>query len=228
MKLLPSLLLAVFLTGSLLQAADDKPLSAIETLNKARKLVGDRLANSLLSMESEGAKLRPRYWWVRYFDDQVFLKIRSIQMIGPEMVQNIIPGNFFDGGDKHYIIRPEELKVDSEKCIAFIEKASAEGGIPLHSINVRLCKPHPGESNPVWYFQWYDENNKKLGKMEVSATTGNILEIDGLKLKGKKYKGVSHETFSQKVGGFFSGDEEEKGAKKKSNEKKDEEKSTDQ
>lgn len=218
MKLSLSIFCAVMLGCTFLHA-EDKPLTAFETLKQARKLLGEPLGNQLLSMESENAKLRPRLWWIRYFDEKVFLKIRAIQMVGPEMLQNVIPGNFFDGGDKNYLVPQKDLKVDSEKCIAFIEKAAQENGIPLHSLNVKLFKPYPSETSPVWLFEWLNEKNDELGSMKISATTGDIIEIVGLKLKGKKYESISKRTFTQAVKDTFGGDEDDKEAKGK--EKKD-------
>lgn len=185
--------------------ANDKPLTAFETLKRSNKLLGGDAANNLLSMESEHGHLRPRYWWIRYYDPTLFLKLRAIKMIGPEMNRNEIPGNPFDGGDKNFIIPPENLKYDSEKCIAFMEKAAKESNIPLHSLNARLDKPHPGESNPIWFFEWFDDQGKSLGSMSISAATGKVTEIVGLKIKATRFKSVSKKTFSENVSDTFLG-----------------------
>jgi hypothetical protein len=196
--------------------AEDKPPTAFETLKQARKLLGDPVGKQVVSMESENAKLRPRLWWIRYYDEALFLKIRAVQIVGPEILQNVEPGNPFDGGDKRYIMPEKDLKVDSEKCIVFMEKAARENGIPLYSLNAKLFKPYPSETSPIWFFEWFDEKGDKLGKMKISATTGDILEIVGLKLKGKKYASISKRTVSQVVTETFSGgDEEESDSKAK-------------
>ncbi len=179
--------------------AGEKPLSAFEVLKLARHQIGNRVGANLLSMESENAKLQPRYWWIRFYDDQLFLKVRSVQMIGPDMIHNVEPGNPFDGGDSGYIIQPSQLKYDSDRCIAFIEKAAKESNIPLHSLNVRLEKPYPGESNSIWYFEWLDEQERVLGTLNISAATGRVTEIVGLKIKNKKFQGVSKKTISESV-----------------------------
>src|SRR5438128_2016978 len=138
------LFLALMLGLQGLQASD-KPMTALETLREARKQLGDAGKN-LLSMESEHARLRPRYWWIRFYDDSLFLKVRAIHMIGPDMIENVRPGNPLDGGDAELVIFQDLLKFDSEKCISFIEKAAKDSGIPLHSINIKLEKLYPGET----------------------------------------------------------------------------------
>ncbi len=185
--------------------AEDKPPSAFEELKRAQKQVGERTGKRLLSMESQHAKLRPRYWWIRFFDEQAFLKVRAIHIIGPEIIRDIEPSNPFDGGNAEYIITTELLKCDSEKCIAFMEKAAKENKIPLYSLNVRLEKPYPGESNPIWYFEWFDEKENSLGEINISAATSRVTEIIGLKIKDKKFQKVSKKTFSQDVEDTFLG-----------------------
>ncbi len=186
-----------------LQAAD-KPMTAYQVLAEARKQLGAS-GKHLLSMESEHAKLRPRYWWIKFYDESLFLKLRAVQMIGPEMLQNVRPGNPFDGGDVDHVIMPDQLKFDSDKCVAFMEKAAKDSGIPLHSLNVRLEKPFPGESNPIWFFEWLDQNDDKIGTINVSATTGKVTEIVGLKIRDPRFKNVSKKTFSENVEDTFVG-----------------------
>ena len=185
--------------------ADDKPPSAFKELQEARRQVGDHVGKSLLSMESDNAQLRPRYWWIRFYDEQNLFKLRAVHIIGPEITRNIEPSNPFDGGNADHIIPTESLKYDSEKCITFMEKAAKENKIPLYSINTRLEKPYPGESNPIWYFEWFDEKGNSLGKINISATTGRVTEIVGLKIKDKRFQSVSKKTFSEDVEGTFLG-----------------------
>jgi hypothetical protein len=199
-----AMVLSLVISGGL-QAAD-KLDSAFKTLEITQKQLGES-GKFLLRMESDHAKLRPRQWWIRFYDEKPLLKVRAIHIIGPEIMKNTEPGNPFDRGDVEHIIRPEQLKYDSEKCIAFIEKAARENSIPLHSLNIRLEKPYPGESNPIWFFEWFDEKDKSLGKINISATTGKITEIVGLKLKDKKFESVSKKTTSQK-GADFGGEVE--------------------
>jgi hypothetical protein len=187
-----------------IQAAD-KPPTAFDVLKETQKQLGSKYSKALLSMESDGAKLRPRYWWIRFYDDSLWLKIRAVHMVGPDMIENVVPGNVFDGGNPEYIIQPDQLKYDSEKCITFIEKAAKENEIPLHALNIKLVKPHPGESNPIWTFEWLDEKDRNIGKLSISATTGRVTEIIGLKIKDKKLQGVSKKKLSENVEDTFLG-----------------------
>jgi len=202
-------MLRLFLAALLLSSATafaapaDKPLTAFETLSLARKQLGDAVGANFLSMRCENAKLRPRYWWIRFFDESLFLKVRAVQMIGPEMVRNVEPGNIFDGGDRRYVIRPEELKYDSEKCIRFIEKCARESGIPLHALNVLLEKPHEGEVSPIWTFDWYDEKDSRLGTMKISATTGKVVEIVDLKIRSPRYQDASRKSLGGNIEDTF-------------------------
>ncbi len=205
MKSLRLFLLAATLGAGILMAADDRPPTAFETLKTARKQLGDRIGANLLSMESDHAKLRPRFWWLRFYDDQLFLKLRAIMIIGPEIIRNVEPGNIFDGGDKRYIIEPDLLKVDSDKCIAFMEKAARENNIPLYSRDVRLEKPHTEETNPIWYFTWHDEKGGTLGKISISATTAKVIEIVGLRIKTPRFQSVARKTAGQEVEDTFLG-----------------------
>jgi hypothetical protein len=205
----PGLVHATLFVGAILFTlpsacvAAEKTMTAFEVLKEARRQLGNRSGKDVLSMESENGKLRPRYWWITFYDESLFLKKRVIQMIGPEMIQNIEPGNPFDGGNKKYVIDPESLKYDSDKCITFLERMAKDNGIPLHSINVRLEKPHPGETSPIWFFEFFNSKNEKLGKVSISASTGKVTEIIGLKIKEKRFAPVSKKTVSQTVGETF-------------------------
>jgi hypothetical protein len=182
----------------------EKPMTAFEVLAEAKHQLG-KFGKEVLSMESENSHLRPRYWWIRFYDDSLFMKTRAVQMIGPEMMKNMEPGNPFDSGNREFVIQPDLLKYDSEKCIAFIEKAAKDSGIPLSSLNAKLEKPHPGESNPIWFFELFNAEGEKLGKINISATTGKVTEIIGLKLKDKRFDPVSKNTPSQDVESTFLG-----------------------
>ena len=70
-RLLPLVLAS--LAASAFAAPVDKPLTAFETLAAARKQLGDGVGSNLLEMSCENAKLRPRFWWIRFFDESVFL-----------------------------------------------------------------------------------------------------------------------------------------------------------
>ena len=188
-----------------LHASEEKILTAFETLQIAQKQLGERSGKHLLRIETENAKLKPRFWWIRFYDDSLFFKARVVQMIGPEMMKNVEPANPFDGGNVEYVISPDQLKYDSDKVINFIERAAKENKIPLHSINLRLEKPHPGESNPIWYSEWFSENRKSLGKLNVSATTGKVTEVIGLKIKDPRFAGVSKKSFPENVEDTFLG-----------------------
>ncbi|MCC7518795.1 MAG: hypothetical protein IT578_06380 [Verrucomicrobiae bacterium] len=203
----PRLLLALFVLSSLaaFAAPADKPLTAFETLALARKQLGEAVGTNLLSMRCENAKLRPRYWWIRFFDASLFLKVRAVQMIGPEMVRNVEPANIFDGGDQRFVIRREELKYDSEKCILFIERCARESGVPLHSLDILLEKPHEGETSPLWTFEWFDEKRDRLGTMKISATTGKIIEIVDLKIKSPRYQDATRKSLGENVEDTFLG-----------------------
>ncbi len=196
--------LIIILSLNALHAAD-KPLTAFEVLKMVDKQLGDPVGKNLLRMEAEYAKLRPREWWIRYYDASLSLKVRAIRVIGSEINRNVEPGNIFDGGNVEYVIQPDQLKYDSEKCIAFMEKAARENNIPLHSLHMRLEKPFPGESNPIWHFEWLDAREDSLGKISVSATTGKVTEIVGLKIREKRFQGVSKTTFPQDVEETFLG-----------------------
>jgi hypothetical protein len=185
--------------------AAEKPMTAFEVLKETQKQLGPKYAKTFLSMESDGAKVRPRYWWVRFYDDSLWLKIRAVHMVGPDMIENKVPANILDGGNKELIIQQEQLKYDSEKCIAFIEKAAKENGIALHALNIKLVKPHPGESNQIWTFEWLDENDRNIGKLSISATTGRVTEIVGLKIKDPRLQGVSKKKLSENVEDTFLG-----------------------
>jgi hypothetical protein len=198
-------LLLLFLSTSFFHlSASDRPLTAFETLKNARKQLGEN-GKYLLTMESDNAKLRPRFWWIRFYDESLWLKTRAVQMIGPEMVRNMIPGNPFDGGNVEHVIPIEQLKYDSEKCIVFIEKAAAQNHIPLHSLNVKLEKPHPGESNPIWFYEWFDDKDHSLGKLSISATTGKVIDIVDLKIKDERFEGVSRKGLKNDVEDTFLG-----------------------
>lgn len=186
---------------------ESKPLSAYKALKMAQKLLGEKNTSLVLSIESEYSKLQPRYWWIRFYDESLFFKVRAVQMIGPEMIRNIEPGNPFDGGNIHYAIPVKDLnpKYDSDRCIQWIERIAKENRVPLHSLKVRLEKPYPGESNPVWIFEWLDSKEDPLGTMTISAVTGKVLEVVGLKLKSKRFAGVSKKTGSQKIEDAFVG-----------------------
>ncbi|MBI4028381.1 MAG: hypothetical protein HY360_25575 [Verrucomicrobia bacterium] len=183
----------------------EKSPTAFEALKIARQQLGDRIGANLLSIESENGKLRPRYWWLRFYDDQVFLRLRAVQMIGAEMVRNVEPGNPFDGGSSKCIILPDSLKYDSEKCIAFMEKAASENNIPLHSLNMKLYKPYPGESNPLWFFEWFDDKLDSLGSITISATSGKVTEIVDLKIKTNRLRPVAKRSASQEMEDTFLG-----------------------
>ncbi len=200
-------LLAVTFSFASLHAAEkssEKHLTAFKTLEIAQKQLGES-GHQLLQMESKYAKLKPLFWWIRFYDPKLFLKVRAVHMIGSEMVQNIEPGNPFDGGDEEFVIERDLLKYDSDKCIKFMERAAKENNIPLFSMNILLEKPHPGESNPIWTFEWFDEQNRSLGIIRVSATTGRVTEIIGLKIKTHKLEGVAKKTMSQDVEDTFLG-----------------------
>lgn len=203
MKSISSVFIALLFLVQGLMAAD-KPLSAFQTLDKAKKQLGDSKIG-LLQMETKYSKLQPRYWWIRFYDPSLFLKVRAVHMIGPEMIRNIEPGNPFDGGDEAYVIPRDSLKYDSDYCIKFMEKAAKENHIPLHSLNITLEKPHEGETNPVWTFEWLDENEGNLGTLKVSASTGRITEVVGLKIKARNIGGVSKTKFSEDVEETFLG-----------------------
>lgn len=190
--------------GSIYAQKSEKQLTAFEVLKHAQRQLG-RFGKDLLSMETENSKLQPRYWWIRFFDESLVFKIRAVQMIGPEMMKNLEPGNPFDGGNRDFIISPDLLKCDSDKCINFIEKAAKASDIPLHSLNIKLDKPHPGESNPIWHFELRDLNNKSLGTISISATTSKVTEIVGLNLKDKRFSGVSKKTATQSIEETFLG-----------------------
>jgi hypothetical protein len=196
------LLAAAFASATAFGASTDRPLTAFETLAAAKKQLGAAGAN-LLSMRCENAKLRPRFWWIRFFDESLFLKIRAVYMIGPEMVRNVEPGNIFDGGDNRFVIHPEELKYDSEKCLLFVEKCAKDSNIPLHSLDVLLEKPHEGETSPLWTFDWFDVKRDRLGRMKVSATTGKVVEIVDLKIKSPRYSNVARKSASGSVQDTF-------------------------
>lgn len=182
--------------------AAEKVPTALETLKQGQKQLKES-GKYLLSMESDNAKLRPRYWWIRFYDEKLLLKVRSVHMIGPEIIENIIPGNPFDGGNANHIIMRDQIKYDSEYCINFMEKAAKANKIPLHSLKVKLEKPYPGETNPMWSFEWFDEAHKSLGSIVMSATTAKVTKIVRLKLK--KFEGVSHKTMGQNVEDTFLG-----------------------
>ena len=198
------LLVLAFSSATAFGAPSDTPLTAFETLAAARKQLGNAGSN-LLSMSCENSKFRPRYWWIRFFDQSLFLNIRAVYMIGPEMVRNVEPGNIFDGGDQRFVIRPDELKYDSKKCLVFIEKCAKENGIPLHSLDILLEKPHEGETSPIWTFDWFDVKRSCLGKMKISATTGKVVEIVDLKIKAPRYKDVSRKSMAGSVEDTFTG-----------------------
>jgi hypothetical protein len=187
--------------------AGSKPLSAYKSLKAAQKLLGEKNAQYVLSIESEYSKLQPRYWWIRFYDESLFFKIRSVQMIGPEMLRNIEPGNPFDGGNVNYAINAKDLnpKYDSDRCINWIEKVAKENKVPLHSLKIKLEKPYPGESNPVWNFDWLNDKEESLGIMKISAASGKVLEVVGLKLKSKRFSSVSKKTGGQEVEDTFVG-----------------------
>ncbi len=199
------LLVLVLSSATTFGASSETPLTAFETLAAARKQLGDPAGSNLLSMSCENTKFRPRYWWIRFFDESLFLDVRAVYMIGPEMIRNVEPGNIFDGGDQRYVIHPDELKYDSEKCLVFVEKCAKENGIPLHSLDILLEKPHEGETSPLWTFDWYDVKRNRLGHMKISAVTGKVVEIVDLKIKAPRYKDVSRKSMAGSVEDTFTG-----------------------
>lgn len=168
-------------------------LTAFEARQIAEKMLSDQARGKLIKVVGPAsAGVAPESWRFIYYDPFGNQNGRLVVVTGKAVTETRDGYVELDqvrlaAYKEDEIIPAGELKIDSDKALAAVQKAALLQSIKLSSVKYEL-KKGGGNVVPVWTLTLYADvrgDNKEIGTAKLSAETGQIfdLKIDNKKLQ---------------------------------------------
>lgn len=185
-------LLALSSLALLLMASSGLAATAFEARQIAEKMLSDQARGKLVKVVAQkGESVTPDSWRFIFYDPFASQNGRLIVITGKAVTE--IRDGYVEidqvrlaAYKEDEIIPNNELKIDSDKALAIVQKAALMQSIKLSTVQYEL-KKSKGNVAPVWTLTLYADvkgASTEIGTAKLSAETGQIfdLKIDNQKL----------------------------------------------
>ena len=152
--------------------ADDTALQALKALKDAK---GDELMTHLVEMTGDGGNPQPNRWKALFNDPSARGGVREIVIENNAISSERTPLRGFAGTGDMPVVNAAEVKVDSDKLFHMADNAALNLKVGFHTLDYAL-RAGEKSNQPVWTIHLYDKMGASIGKMEISAVTGSVIQ----------------------------------------------------
>lgn len=164
-------------------AAEDEP-SALALVKEGNRYVGEQAKDKVVQLRSEKSvgSLKPRVWYVVYYDPTATFKAVEVKFGGGKMMDVKRPFRVLETVmDKDTVIDLEKVKIDSDKAISIATKEPILEDLKVKAASARLQNTAGG---PTWIVRLWAQKLRKthedadIGEIRISADEGKVLQTD--------------------------------------------------
>jgi hypothetical protein len=192
-SIMKKLVLGISLLAFLAMASSSFAVTAFEARQIAEKMLNDQSRGKLIKIVGpKGEGTTPESWRFIFYDPFANQNGRLIVVTGKGVTE--IRDGYVEldavrlaSYKEDEILSPNEVKIDSDKALALVQKASLLQSVKLSAVKYELKKT---DSNvvPIWILTLYADvkgQNTEIGTAKLSAENGQIfdLKIDNKKLQ---------------------------------------------
>ncbi len=148
----------------------------------ALKLLPRGEAKKLARIEAREGTPEPERWYLLTHDELSETGLREYVVAAGELVASRNLSQFAESVQPEEVIGGDIVKFDSDKAAGLVQlfaAANDAGGVRIH---YQLRKAGP-EAVPLWTLTCTNLAGQELGRIVVSATTGNVITHDGFPIE---------------------------------------------
>lgn len=166
MKTLFPVLIAFLLQAASVFGQEQTAYSALRVVGKAQ---GDEALSHVLELRGRFGDPEPDVWKVLIDEPSARGGVREFEVQRGRVIGERTP-SARDGGRPLNLNR---LNLDSEGAFTVADKAASQAQVPFDRIDYVLQSGPSGA--PVWTLELFEGRNGRVGALEISADTGNII-----------------------------------------------------
>jgi len=182
MKLKLMLIIAMGLLSCNLLAADEEP-TAFQLMKEGNRYIGEQAKDQVIEAHSDKSvgTLKPKVWYVTYFDPTASLKSVEVKFAAGKMVDVKRPFRLLEMASGNKVLPADKLKVDSDKAIEIALKEPILENIKVKSVQAKL---EGSNTVPVWKIKmWaakleHPNTTVNIGEFTVTADDGKVIQTD--------------------------------------------------
>jgi hypothetical protein len=145
----------------------------------AMKALPFKFDNGVLEVTGKNGAPQPAEWVIIARDADTMGTITKLTVAGGQVLSQSPSGNLGQMFRESGFIAAETIKADSREVFQTAAKLLKEShGLNLASADYQLIKP-AADLDPVWKLICRDDQGKKLGELQISATHGAVMTQSG-------------------------------------------------
>ncbi|MEO6052645.1 MAG: hypothetical protein ABIP97_01400, partial [Chthoniobacterales bacterium] len=152
--------------------SDDTAYQALKVVKAAK---GEDTLKSLVEISGESGDPQPDLWKMLFNDSTARGGVREIVVENGAIASERTPLRGFAGVGDMPSMNPSQLTIDSDKVFRLAEGQATKNQIGFHRLDYKL-RIGGDASSPLWSIRLYDNMGALVGKMEVSAVNGDIIQ----------------------------------------------------
>jgi hypothetical protein len=162
------------LAGTSLVSARESANTALNAIKQLPRGEYKRIAR----IEGRDGAPTPERWHIIVHDPKDENGVHEYVVAGGEVVASRTVSQFVEYVKADDILRESMVKVDSDKLGALATEYAAVNNVPVASFNYAL-KKEGVDAVPLWVVTCFDDQERQVGQLVVSAGKGTVISHDG-------------------------------------------------
>ncbi|MEO8205713.1 MAG: hypothetical protein ABI615_05995 [Chthoniobacterales bacterium] len=172
MKQSRSILCLIGLLSFTTAYCDDTAYQALKVVKSER---GEDILKNLVEMSGDAGDPQPNQWKMLFNDSTARNGVREIVVEKGAIASERTPVRGFTGVGDMPALKFPSWDVDSDKVFRLVESQALQNKVGFHRLDYTL-RGRGDSAIPVWSVRLFDHMGASVGKMEVSAANGDIIQ----------------------------------------------------
>lgn len=148
-------------------------ISFQESAGLVGNAVGPKALDAMVSVAGEYGSPQPKAWDFSLVDPAGEGGVRALRATGRRTVQRLARSGGYESGVPLGFFRWSDVKVDSTAAFQAADQEARGAMVGFDSVHY-LLRAREGTAQPVWFLSLWDSEERTVGRLEISATTGKV------------------------------------------------------
>lgn len=137
-----------------------------------------KFRDGILEVTGEGGSPNPAQWVLQAWNTEDPGTVHKLTVEGDQFISDVLSVNVFEATRKEINIPLPSVQIDSGSAFKIAKAAAAANGKSLGRVNYTLTI-RAKRTPPIWLLECFDEAGKRIGRLEILATSGDVIGGEG-------------------------------------------------
>jgi hypothetical protein len=158
---------------SALPAAAQGSTNVQQAATAVGNTLGPQALNSLVAVIGHYGTPQPKAWEFSFVDPAAKGAVRALRVQGARATPRAPENGGYESSVPLGFFRWSDVKVDSITAFHAADQEAKAAMVGFDSVQY-LLRAREGSAQPIWFLSLWDQEERTVGRLEISATTGKV------------------------------------------------------